>query len=440
MTYTPESLDQRLNELSEISKSKGAVTYGDVMNQLMDMEMEPEQLETVLDKLEAMGIRVVSDSEQNAEEGSDEITPDDEVKLSAVPEIKASTATEEVNMSDPIRMYLKEIGKIPLLTAEEEVSLAKRIEAGTNAQEALRKYKEGTDSELADRITQARAARDKLKDEAVAAGLSDEEKAELRAVVESGQQAQAELRALPAVVADGAAAKDQLIKANLRLVVSIAGHYNNRGMLYLDLIQEGNMGLIKAADKFDHTKGFKFSTYATWWIRQSITRALADQARTIRIPVHMVETINRLIRTSRQLMQEYGREPTTAELAQAMHLTEQRVQEIIKIAQDPVSLETPIGEEEDSHLGDFIPDETAPAPADAAFYTLQREQLMDVLDTLTEREKKVLILRYGLDGGRSYTLEEVGEKFHVTRERIRQIEAKALRKLRSNRQIRALHS
>ena len=441
MTYTPETLDQRLNELAEISKTKGAVTYGEVMNQLMDMEMEPDQLETVLDKLEAMGVRVVSDSEQDGEESGDEISVDDEAKLSAaVPEIKITAAAEEVYMSDPIRMYLKEIGKIPLLTAEEEVSLAKRIEAGTIAQETLRKYKDGTDSELADRIAKARAARDRLKDEDAASSLSEEEKEELRKVVESGQAAQAELRALPAVVADGAAAKDQLIKANLRLVVSIAGHYNNRGMLYLDLIQEGNMGLIKAADKFDHTKGFKFSTYATWWIRQSITRALADQARTIRIPVHMVETINRLIRTSRQLMQEYGREPTTAELAQAMHLTEQRVQEIIKIAQDPVSLETPIGEEEDSHLGDFIPDETAPAPADAAFYTLQREQLMDVLDTLTEREKKVLILRYGLDGGRSYTLEEVGEKFHVTRERIRQIEAKALRKLRSNRQIRALHS
>jgi RNA polymerase primary sigma factor len=263
-------------------------------------------------------------------------------------------------------MYLKEIGKIPLLTADEEVALAKRIEAGDQT------------------------------------------------------------------------AKDELIQANLRLVVSIAGHYNNRGMQYLDLIQEGNMGLIKAADKFDYRKGFKFSTYATWWIRQSITRALADQARTIRIPVHMVETINRLIRTSRQLMQDLGREPTTAEIADAMHLTEARVQEIIKIAQDPVSLETPIGEEEDSHLGDFIPDESAPAPADAAFYALQREQLMEVLDTLTEREKKVICLRYGLDGGKSYTLEEVGEIFKVTRERIRQIEAKALRKLRTNRQIKNL--
>ena len=440
MTYTPDSLEQRLNDLAEMSKARGgAVTYGDVMNQLVDSEMEPEQLENILDRLEALGVRVVNESDLVTPQSSEEAATAP-AKVSEMRETKPAAVVEDVNMSDPIRMYLKEIGKIPLLTAEEEVSLAKRIEAGTNAAETLRKYKEGKDSELAEKIALARSARDQLKDEAVAATLTEEQKEELRAVVEAGQAAQNELRGLPAIIADGTQAKEQLIKANLRLVVSIAGHYNNRGMLYLDLIQEGNMGLIKAADKFDHTKGFKFSTYATWWIRQSITRALADQARTIRIPVHMVETINRLIRTSRQLMQEYGREPTTAELATVMNLSEQRVQEIIKIAQDPVSLETPIGEEEDSHLGDFIPDETAPAPADAAFYTLQREQLMEVLDTLTEREKKVLILRYGLDGGRSYTLEEVGEKFHVTRERIRQIEAKALRKLRTNRQIRALHS
>ena len=439
MTYAPDSLDQRLNDLAEMSKARGgAVTYGDVMNQLVDSEMEPEQLENILDRLEALGVRVVSESDLAAPQATEDATAP--AKVSEMRETKPAALVEDVNMSDPIRMYLKEIGKIPLLTAEEEVSLAKRIEAGTNAAETLRKYREGKDSELAEKIALARAARDQLKDEAASAALTEEQKEELVKVVEAGQAAQNELRGLPGIIADGAQAKEQLIKANLRLVVSIAGHYNNRGMLYLDLIQEGNMGLIKAADKFDYSKGFKFSTYATWWIRQSITRALADQARTIRIPVHMVETINRLIRTSRQLMQEYGREPTTAELATVMNLSEQRVQEIIKIAQDPVSLETPIGEEEDSHLGDFIPDETAPAPADAAFYTLQREQLMEVLDTLTEREKKVLILRYGLDGGRSYTLEEVGEKFHVTRERIRQIEAKALRKLRTNRQIRALHS
>ena len=439
MSYAPESIDQRLNELSEASKEKGAISYGDVMNSLMDLEMDPDQLENVLDRLEAMGVRVVADTDPVLSGGSEEAAAEEAAeKMAVIPEVKPSTGGDEVNMSDPIRMYLKEIGKIPLLTAEEEVSLAKRIELGTQAQEALKKYKEGEGSEHAERIARARAARETLLNEEAAAALSDEEKERLRAVVEDGKAAQNELKEMPAQVADGALAKEQLIKANLRLVVSIAGHYNNRGMLYLDLIQEGNMGLIKAADKFDYSKGFKFSTYATWWIRQSITRALADQARTIRIPVHMVETINRLIRTSRQLMQEYGREPTTEEIAQAMHLTESRVQEIIKIAQDPVSLETPIGEEEDSHLGDFIPDDSAPAPLEAASFTLQREQLMKVLDTLTEREKKVLILRYGLDGGRSYTLEEVGEKFHVTRERIRQIEAKALRKLKSNRTIREM--
>ena len=363
MTFTTDPLEAKLSELLEQYKSRGIVTYSDVMNQLMELEMDPEQLEAVLDRLDGMGVRVITDEEATkleAEESSSAPSP-------ASPKATVSEV-DEVNLSDPIRMYLKEIGKIPLLTAEQEVELAKRIEQGDQA------------------------------------------------------------------------AKEQLINANLRLVVSIAGHYNNRGMLYLDLIQEGNMGLIKAADKFDYSKGFKFSTYATWWIRQSITRALADQARTIRIPVHMVETINRLIRTSRQLMQEYGREPTTEEIAKAMHLSEARVQEIIKIAQDPVSLETPIGEEEDSHLGDFIPDESAVSPSDAAFLSMQREQLMEVLDTLTDREKRVLMLRYGMDGGRSYTLEEVGEMFHVTRERIRQIEAKALRKLRQNRQIKMLHS
>ena len=363
MPTNPDVLSARLSELAELGRVKGAVTYNDIMSQVSDLHLDPDQLEGVLDTLEEMGVRVTRDQEPDAPE------PDvADLPLPAEPETIPDTASssslsDEINMSDNIRMYLKEIGKVPLLTAEQEVELAKRIAEG------------------------------------------DEE------------------------------AKQQLINANLRLVVSIAGHYNNRGMMYLDLIQEGNLGLIKAADKFDYTKGFKFSTYATWWIRQSITRALADQARTIRIPVHMVETINRLIRTSRQLMQELGREPTTAEIAEQMNLPESRVQEIIKIAQDPVSLETPIGEEEDSHLGDFIPDETAQAPAETAFNTLQREQLMEVLDTLTEREKKVLILRYGLEGDRTYTLEEVGEKFHVTRERIRQIEAKALRKLRTNRQI-----
>ncbi len=376
MTYSTEDRNTRFEEILETGKAKGFLTLGQIRDLAGDIDLDPETLYDWVKELEEGGIRVeIDDDSASRSTSAQEVAdPEEPTAMALLQEEAANPASsqslpnvaDEVNLADPIRMYLKEIGKIPLLTADEEVALAKRIEAGDQT------------------------------------------------------------------------AKDELIQANLRLVVSIAGHYNNRGMQYLDLIQEGNMGLIKAADKFDYRKGFKFSTYATWWIRQSITRALADQARTIRIPVHMVETINRLIRTSRQLMQDLGREPTTAEIADAMHLTEARVQEIIKIAQDPVSLETPIGEEEDSHLGDFIPDESAPAPADAAFYALQREQLMEVLDTLTEREKKVICLRYGLDGGKSYTLEEVGEIFKVTRERIRQIEAKALRKLRTNRQIKNL--
>lgn len=376
MTYSTEDRNARFEEILETGKAKGFLTLGQIRDLAGDIDLDPETLYDWVKELEEGGIRVdIDDDSASRSTSAHEVAdPEEPTAMALLQEEAANPSSsqtlpnvaDEVNLADPIRMYLKEIGKIPLLTADEEVALAKRIEAGDQT------------------------------------------------------------------------AKDELIQANLRLVVSIAGHYNNRGMQYLDLIQEGNMGLIKAADKFDYRKGFKFSTYATWWIRQSITRALADQARTIRIPVHMVETINRLIRTSRQLMQDLGREPTTAEIADAMHLTEARVQEIIKIAQDPVSLETPIGEEEDSHLGDFIPDESAPAPADAAFYALQREQLMEVLDTLTEREKKVICLRYGLDGGKSYTLEEVGEIFKVTRERIRQIEAKALRKLRTNRQIKNL--
>lgn len=376
MTYSTEDRNARFEEILETGKAKGFLTLGQIRDLAGDIDLDPETLYDWVKELEEGGIRVdIDDDSASRSTSAHEVADPEEPTAMALLQEEAvnpsssqtlPNVADEVNLADPIRMYLKEIGKIPLLTADEEVALAKRIEAGDQT------------------------------------------------------------------------AKDELIQANLRLVVSIAGHYNNRGMQYLDLIQEGNMGLIKAADKFDYRKGFKFSTYATWWIRQSITRALADQARTIRIPVHMVETINRLIRTSRQLMQDLGREPTTAEIADAMHLTEARVQEIIKIAQDPVSLETPIGEEEDSHLGDFIPDESAPAPADAAFYALQREQLMEVLDTLTEREKKVICLRYGLDGGKSYTLEEVGEIFKVTRERIRQIEAKALRKLRTNRQIKNL--
>ena len=363
MTQSADSKQSRLDELYEFGKSKGFLTYKEIMDRLMALEMDPDQLDKVLETLEAYGISVVNDEADvpgsgdaaDAEagpvgpmEGEKDITPED-LDLS-VP--------EGIAIDDPVRMYLKEIGKVPLLTADEEIELARRLEDG------------------------------------------DED------------------------------AKQKLAEANLRLVVSIAKRYVGRGMLFLDLIQEGNLGLIKAVEKFDYRKGFKFSTYATWWIRQAITRAIADQARTIRIPVHMVETINKLIRVSRQLLQEYGREPTPEEIAKEMNISESKVREIIKIAQEPVSLETPIGEEEDSHLGDFIADEDTPAPAEAASFALMKEQLMDVLDTLTPREEKVLRLRFGLDDGHQRTLEEVGKEFNVTRERIRQIEAKALRKLR----------
>jgi RNA polymerase primary sigma factor len=301
-----------------------------------------------------------------------------------------------VSVEDPVRMYLKEIGKVPLLSAEEEIDLAKTMEDGSVAFEKISIMKK------------------RLED------ATEEEKEEIRA----------DIRELQKLVDAGSDAKKRLAEANLRLVVSIAKRYVGRGMLFLDLIQEGNLGLIKAVEKFDYRKGYKFSTYATWWIRQAITRAIADQARTIRIPVHMVETINKLIRVSRQLLQELGREPTPEEIAEEMNMPVDRVREILKISQEPVSLETPIGEEEDSHLGDFIKDDNVPVPADAAAFTLLKEQLEEVLGTLTEREQKVLTLRFGLEDGRARTLEEVGKEFNVTRERIRQIEAKALRKLR----------
>ena len=350
MTNAPDNRQAKLNELYELGKRKGTLTYKEIMNALMELDMDPDQLDKVLETLEALGVEVVNELEPQPEaESADTADTKLEDDLS-VP--------EGISIDDPVRMYLKEIGKVPLLTAEEEIEIAKRLETG------------------------------------------DEE------------------------------AKKKLSEANLRLVVSIAKRYVGRGMLFLDLIQEGNLGLIKAVEKFDYRKGFKFSTYATWWIRQAITRAIADQARTIRIPVHMVETINKLIRVSRQLLQQYGREPTPEEIAKEMGISEAKVREIIKIAQEPVSLETPIGEEEDSHLGDFIADDDTPAPAEAASFALMKEQLLDVLDTLTPREEKVLRLRFGLDDGRQRTLEEVGKEFNVTRERIRQIEAKALRKLR----------
>ena len=354
MTLSPDARQAKLNELYEYGRSKGTLTYKEIMDRLMELDMDPDQLDKVLETLDGLGITVVSDEDAAVSTEPDApVAANDTIDLS-VP--------EGISVDDPVRMYLKEIGKVPLLTAEEEIEIAKTLESGT-----------------------------------------EEEKE---------------------------AAKKKLSEANLRLVVSIAKRYVGRGMLFLDLIQEGNLGLIKAVEKFDYRKGFKFSTYATWWIRQAITRAIADQARTIRIPVHMVETINKLIRVSRQLLQEYGREPTPEEIAKEMGISESKVREIMKIAQEPVSLETPIGEEEDSHLGDFLADDKTPTPAETASFALMREQLQDVLDTLTPREKKVLTLRFGLEDGRMRTLEEVGKEFNVTRERIRQIEAKALRKLR----------
>ena len=341
-----------LKELTDEGREKGMLTYREIEDAFEKVDISPEPIEKVYETLEKLGIEIVAD---NIEEEFEDFQFTDGLEDADLDDL---SVPEGISIDDPVRMYLKEIGKVPLLQGDEEIELAKRMEQG------------------------------------------DEE------------------------------AKKRLAEANLRLVVSIAKRYVGRGMLFLDLIQEGNLGLIKAVEKFDYRKGFKFSTYATWWIRQAITRAIADQARTIRIPVHMVETINKLIRVSRQLLQELGRDPTPEEIAKEMGMSEDKVREIMKISQEPVSLETPIGEEEDSHLGDFIPDDDAPAPAESAAFTLLKEQLIDVLDTLTPREEKVLRLRFGLDDGRARTLEEVGREFNVTRERIRQIEAKALRKLR----------
>ena len=384
---------QKMGELLEIAKKKrNILEYQEIIDHFKELNLDAEQFEAVLDFLEHNNVDVLRMSD---DDDDDEIILDDDDEVE-VENIDLSVP-DGVSVEDPVRMYLKEIGKVPLLSAEEEINLAQRMEEGNVATEKIQLLK---------------ARMEEAEDEA--------EKAEI----------QEEIKAMQKDIDLGSDAKKRLAEANLRLVVSIAKRYVGRGMLFLDLIQEGNLGLIKAVEKFDYRKGYKFSTYATWWIRQAITRAIADQARTIRIPVHMVETINKLIRVSRQLLQELGREPSPEEIAAEMNMPVDRVREILKISQEPVSLETPIGEEEDSHLGDFIKDDNVPVPADAAAFTLLKEQLEEVLGTLTEREQKVLTLRFGLEDGRARTLEEVGKEFNVTRERIRQIEAKALRKLR----------
>ena len=384
---------QKLIEILELGKKKkNMLEYQEIADFFKDLNLDPEKFEMVIDYLEQNGIDVLKIS--NDDDVDDDIILDEEDEVE-VEKIDLSVP-EGVSVEDPVRMYLKEIGKVPLLSADEEIELAQNMEDGAVAIEKINVLKGRLE------------------------GASEEEKAEIKE----------EIKTLQRDVDKGADAKKRLAEANLRLVVSIAKRYVGRGMLFLDLIQEGNLGLIKAVEKFDYKKGYKFSTYATWWIRQAITRAIADQARTIRIPVHMVETINKLIRVSRQLLQELGREPSPEEIAKEMSMPVERVREILKISQEPVSLETPIGEEEDSHLGDFIKDDNVPVPADAAAFTLLKEQLEEVLGTLTEREQKVLTLRFGLEDGRARTLEEVGKEFNVTRERIRQIEAKALRKLR----------
>lgn len=389
----PEELtpqQQMMQYLVDLGKKNGRLSLKEVAEALSHVEMESEDIDKMYETLENMGIEVETKSVlakiANDDIDEDDVFPDEVEEVTEEELVDTSAMAETFAIDDPVRMYLKEIGKVDLLSPEEEISLAERMQKG---------------AEAIARLTEESAT------------LSDSERKELQQAVKAGDRA-----------------KKRLAEANLRLVVSIAKRYVGRGMLFLDLIQEGNLGLIKAVEKFDSTKGFKFSTYATWWIRQAITRAIADQARTIRIPVHMVETINKVIRVSRQLLQELGHDPSPEEIAREMNMPVDRVRDILKIAQEPVSLETPIGEEEDSHLGDFIPDDDAPEPAEAASFTLLKEQLIDVLKTLTPREEKVLRLRFGIEDGHARTLEEVGKVFNVTRERIRQIEAKALRKLR----------
>lgn len=380
---------EKLGELIERGKKKGNLSSTELMDVLEDMDLESDQMDKIYDTLENLGIDTVG------EDYIPDLPDDADPPLEAMEEINEEEMVDPNSMvdafgtDDPVRMYLKEIGKVNLLSSDEEIELAQAMDAGNAAKSQLEEL------------------------EAAGEEIPDEVRTELNRAIKKGERA-----------------KQRLAEANLRLVVSIAKRYVGRGMQFLDLIQEGNLGLIKAVEKFDYTKGYKFSTYATWWIRQAITRAIADQARTIRIPVHMVETINKVKKVSSQLLHQNGHDPTAEEIAAALDMPVDKVREIMRVAQEPVSLETPIGEEEDSHLGDFIPDDDAPAPADAASHTLLKEQLGEVLKTLTPREEKVLRLRFGLEDGRSRTLEEVGKEFNVTRERIRQIEAKALRKLR----------
>ena len=380
--------NEKVMDLFARGKKRGRLDSGEMMEVLDDLDLDSDQMEKIYDSLEALSIEIGSEEDILPELPDDLEPPIDEIaEIEEEELVDPNTLVDSFSIDDPVRMYLKEIGKVPLLAPDEEIELAQKMSAGNLAKEQLEEAEEGS--------------------------LSPEDQAELKKLAKAGD-----------------AAKQKLAEANLRLVVSIAKRYVGRGMLFLDLIQEGNLGLIKAVEKFDYTKGYKFSTYATWWIRQAITRAIADQARTIRIPVHMVETINKVIRVSRQLLQELGHDPSPDEIAEEMNMPVEKVREILKIAQEPVSLETPIGEEEDSHLGDFIEDDTASEPSEAASFTLLKEQLVDVLSTLTPREEKVLKLRFGIEDGRTRTLEEVGKEFNVTRERIRQIEAKALRKLR----------
>ena len=386
--------NEKLRELLARGKKKGKLDSGELMDAVDDLNLESDQMDQLYDSLEALNIDISADDTLLADLPDDEPAAEEIAEVEEEELVDPNTLVNSFSIDDPVRMYLKEIGKVPLLSPDEEIDLAQAMGAGNAAQEKLEEI-------------------DRLQKEGKEVPYSQEE-----------------INGWKADHAKGEAAKQKLAEANLRLVVSIAKRYVGRGMLFLDLIQEGNLGLIKAVEKFDYTKGYKFSTYATWWIRQAITRAIADQARTIRIPVHMVETINQVIRVSRQLLQELGHDPSPNEISAEMGMPVEKVREILKIAQEPVSLETPIGEEEDSHLGDFIPDEGASEPSEAASFTLLKEQLMDVLSTLTPREEKVLKLRFGIEDGRTRTLEEVGKEFNVTRERIRQIEAKALRKLR----------